>query len=76
MAQHIRPSGETETLVAIQVRLSEQEVALLDAFIEQVSQASHGLRISRAQGLKLAALEGLRVFLPAAPEGKKSPRRK
>ena len=32
MAQHIRPSGETETLVAIQVRLSEQEVGFCRNF--------------------------------------------
>src|SRR5205823_5892738 len=58
MVEQRRQSGETGNLVAIQVRLSEEEIGLLDGFIEQIAQATHGVRISRAQAVKMAALEG------------------
>ncbi len=62
--------------IAVQVRLTDEELAQLDAFITHISETSHGVRISRSEAVKLAAMEGLRVLLPPPPQGKKSPRRK
>lgn len=44
----------------VQVRLAEDEVALIDGFAAELSRQSYGATFSRAEAIKLAALTWLR----------------
>jgi len=54
-----RPAGVPKQLV--QVRLSDDEIQLVDAFADALSRQSYGAQFSRPEVLKLAALAWLRT---------------
>src|SRR3954463_2356969 len=44
----------------VQVRMFPEEVAAVDAFAAELSQQSYGAAFSRAEALRIAAMEGLK----------------
>ena len=72
MASPVHQREARGAMTPVQVRLAASELAQLDAFIEHMRLTSHGLHVSRAQALRIAALEGLRSLMPeATPHGGK-----
>ena len=72
MASPVPQREARGAITPVQVRLAASELAQLDAFIEHMRLTSHGLHVSRAQALRIAALEGLRSLMPeATPHGGK-----
>src|SRR5262249_38967676 len=53
-----RPAGPPKH--PVQVRLSDDEIALIDTFTAELSRQAYGAAFSRAEALKLAALDWLR----------------
>lgn len=49
----------------VQCRLSAEDVALVDAFAEELSRGSYGAEFSRAEALRIAAVQFLQHRQPA-----------
>jgi hypothetical protein len=60
-----RPAGPLKQ--PVQVRLSEEELSLIDVFVAELSRQAFGATFSRAEGLKLAALTWLRQRYATSP---------
>jgi hypothetical protein len=60
-----RPAGPPKQ--PVQVRLSDDELALIDAFTAELSRQAYGAAFSRAEALKLAALDWLRQRYSTPP---------
>src|SRR5215831_13529026 len=62
-----------EVKMPVQVRMFPEEIATVDAFAAELSQQSYGAAFSRAEALRIAAMEWLkarqarRAHVPPAP---------
>ena len=67
----------------VQVRMFPEEIAMVDAFAVELSQQSYGAAFSRAEALRIAAMEWLKErqarqarVTPAPPRARRPPRQK
>ena len=60
-----RPAGPPKQ--PVQVRLSDEELTLIDTFAAELSRQAFGAAFSRAEALKLAALDWLRTRYSTPP---------